>query len=76
MFQRFCLIRTDLARVGANQPELARVAKPKKKKKGRGTNAQAKTSLARHRVGRGCGGRFAASQFMELRRLGVALQGN
>ena len=35
--------------------------KRKKKKVGRSTNAQAATSLTRRRIGRGCGGHFAAS---------------
>ena len=46
-------IRTDTARVGANQPNSVRigpsragVSRRKKKKKGRGTNAQAAASLA------------------------------
>ena len=60
-------VSPDTARVGAIQRESARVCaesarveEKKKKKRGRGTYAQAAASLARRRVGRGCGGRFAA----------------
>ena len=61
-------ILPDTARVGANQPDsmrigpsLCRVGARRKKKKGRSTNSQAAASLARRRIGRRCGGRFAAS---------------
>ena len=61
-------ILPDTARVGANQPDsmrigpsLCRVGARRKKKKGRSTDSQAAASLARRRIGRRCGGRFAAS---------------
>ena len=61
-------ILPDTARVGANQPDsmqigpsLCQVGARRKKKEGRSTDMQAAASLARHHVGRECGGRFAMS---------------
>ena len=58
-------IRTDTARVGANQPDSVRIGpsqasvrRGKKKKKGRGTNRRQRRCL---RNGCKCGGRFATS---------------
>ena len=61
-------ISPDTTWVGANQPDsmrigpsLCQVGVRRKKKEGRSTDMQAAASLARRRVGRGCGGCFAVS---------------